>query len=89
MKQQYSMGNPFENQKSQRSPLSAIANGDPGRNGQFAPRGALKQKLQRQLPMSGTNNGSIASIPVEDASTVTSYHERYEQVSTSPVDPRT
>lgn len=81
LKQQNTAGNPFGNQATQQSLFPAIANGAPGRNGQFVPRGALERNPQRQSPMGGTNSGSMASVPVEDASTVASYHERYEQVS--------
>lgn len=81
--QRNSPANPFGNQTIQQSqsPFSAIANGNTGRNGQPAPRGAIKRSFPRQSPTSSTNSGSMASVPVEDASTVASYHERYEQVS--------
>jgi hypothetical protein len=81
--QRNSPANPFGNHTIQQSqsPFSAIANGNTGRNGQPAPRGAIKRSFPRQSPTSSTNSGSMASVPVEDASTVASYHERYEQVS--------
>ena len=83
--QQKVTGNPFGNQATQQSqsPFSAIANGTTVRNGQSAPRGGLKLNPPRQSPTGSTNSGSMVSIPVEDASSMASYHERYEQVSIS------
>ncbi|KAJ5149023.1 hypothetical protein N7448_000601 [Penicillium atrosanguineum] len=80
--QQKVTGNPFGNQTTQQSqsPFSAIANGTTIRNGQFAPRGGFKKDPQRQSPSSSIHSGSMASVPVEDASSVASYHERYEQL---------
>ncbi|KAJ6107653.1 hypothetical protein N7523_008976 [Penicillium sp. IBT 18751x] len=81
--QQTVAGNPFGKQATQQSqsPFAAIANDTTVRHGQFAPRGGLtSKKTPRESPSRSSNSGSMVSVPVEDASSVASYHERYEQL---------
>lgn len=73
--------NPFGGQQTQRrSPFSSMANPSATRGTRGASRGASRQNSQRQ-PGETAGDGSMPAIPVEDASILASYHERYEQVS--------
>ncbi|KAJ5665327.1 uncharacterized protein N7477_007775 [Penicillium maclennaniae] len=81
--QQTVTGNPFGKQAIQQSqsPFAAIANDTTVRHGQFAPRGGLiSKKPPRESQSRSSNSGFMVSVPVEDASSVASYHERYEQL---------
>lgn len=72
--------NPFGGQPTQRkSPFPGMTNGTAHAHG--AARGPSSQDLQKQSLGRGAGNGMMQPVPVEDASIMASYHERYDQVS--------
>lgn len=74
--------NPFGGQQTQRkSPFSSMANARTTSATSGAARGTSRQNIQTQLLGATAGDGSMQAIPVEDASILASYHERYEQVS--------
>lgn len=82
LNQQKPSANPFGGQQSQRkSPFSGMANARATRGTRGAARGASRQNIQKQPLGTIAGNGPMQPVPVEDASVLASYHERYEQVS--------
>lgn len=83
LNQQKASANSFGGQQTQRkspSPAwhSGMANARATRG---AARGAPRQNIQNQPLGTVVGNGPMQPVPVEDASILASYHERYEQVS--------
>lgn len=72
----------FSSQQTQAaSPFSGMANARASRGARGAARGASRQNIQNQPLSAPAGQGLMQAVPVEDASILASYHERYEQVS--------
>lgn len=81
VKQSQPSTNPFGGQPAQRkSPFPGMTNGTA-----HARHGAPSQGPQKQSLGRGAGNGMMQPVPVEDASIMASYHERYDQVSRIPI----
>lgn len=79
---QESSTNPFASQQTQRnSPFTGMADARATRGARGAARGASRQSMQKQPLAATADNGLMHPVPVEDASILASYHERYDQVS--------
>lgn len=62
-------------------PFTGMPNGRGTHRGRGAARGAPRQSYQKPQHGLIPVNGLMASVPVDDASTLASYHQRYDQVS--------
>lgn len=85
VKQSQPPANPFGGQPTQRkSPFPGMTNGTAHAHG--SARGAPGQGPQEpSLGRGAGGNGMMQPVPVEDASIMASYHERYDQVSRIPI----
>lgn len=73
---------PFGGQQAHsKTPFTGMTNGRGGQRGRGVARGMPRQSLSKPNFDLTLVDGSMASVPVEDASTLASYHQRYDQVS--------